>query len=180
LVFPVLRRMTKILGVTDVAPQLDLLTGAWKRDYFELQLARAVSDSHRARQALSIIQLDVDDLQEHNDLHGASTLNESLGWVAIRMSQVLNGRGPIARIEGGTFATFLPQFTLPRALAVAERIRSRIHNTRHASQSGEFQLSVSMGVACLRANEPWGNLLDAVDAACRKAKQGGRDLVVHR
>src|SRR5262249_59085132 len=92
---PVRAAWPKILEVTEVAPQLDLLTGAWKREYFELQLARAVSECHRGRRALSIIQLDVDDLQEHNDVHGPSKLNDSLGWVAIRMSQVLNGRGPI-------------------------------------------------------------------------------------
>ena len=41
-------------------------------------------------------------------------------------------------------------------------------------------LTVSVGVAGLKRNEPWGNLFEAAEDACRKAKQGGRDRTVHR
>ena len=166
--------------MTDVAPQLDLSTGAWKREYFEAQLARAVAASHRSKLPMAMIQLDVDDLQEHNDVHGTEPLDSSLSEIAQQLSQVLNGRGPIARLSGGAFATYLPGFTLDHALSVAEDIRRSIPVTEHSSPTGKYRLTVSLGVAALRPAEPWGNLMEAAEIACRKAKQGGKDTIVHR
>jgi PleD family two-component response regulator len=52
--------------------------------------------------------------------------------------------------------------------------------TPHASRFGDYYLTVSVGVATLRRGEPWGNLIEAAERACLKAKQGGRDTVVSR
>lgn len=165
--------------MTELAPQIDLLTAAWKRRYFLVQLARAVAEAQRFRQPLALIHLDVDDLQEHNDVHGQASVDGALSWLAARMANVLDGRGPIGRLEGGAFATFLP-FALEPALKMAERLRRTVPQTRHASAFGDYHLTISAGVAALRRGEPWGNLFEAAENACRKAKQGGRDGVVHR
>jgi diguanylate cyclase (GGDEF)-like protein len=166
--------------LTEVAPQIDLLTAAWKQRYFLGQLARAVAGAQRQRQPLALIHVDVDDLQEQNDQHGQASLDEALSWLASRMANVMDGRGPIGRLEGGAFATFLPAFTLEPAVRLAEQLRRMVPRTAHASPFGDYRLTISVGVAALRRSEPWGNLLEAAENACRKAKQGGRDVVVHR
>jgi len=66
--------------LSDVAAYTDLLTGAWKKEYFELQLARAVARAQRLRDPLSLLLVDVDQLQEHNDVHGATQLDDAIGW----------------------------------------------------------------------------------------------------
>jgi diguanylate cyclase (GGDEF)-like protein len=163
--------------LTDVAPQLDLLTGAWRRDFFEAQLGRAVSESHRQRAPFGLLYLNIDDLQEHNDVNGYPAVDAALSEVASTISEVLDGRGPIGRVEGGAFAVYLAGFTLEDSLAIAEQIRRRMPRLLAA---GKSQLTVSVGVAALREGEPWGNLLEAAEKACLKAKQGGRDIVVPR
>ncbi len=166
--------------VSDVAAYTDLLTGAWKREYFELQLARAVATAQRLRQSLSLVMVDVDQLQEHNDVHGPIQLDDSIGWLAMKISDVVDGRGPIGRLGGGSFAVYLPTIGETRALQLAQSLRRAVASTSHCSNLGEYRLTISLGVATLRRGEPWGNLIEAAERACLKAKQGGRDAVVSR
>jgi len=166
--------------LSDVAAYTDLLTGAWKKEYFELQLARAVARAQRLRDPLSLMLVDVDQLQEHNDVHGATHLDDAIGWLASKISEVVDGRGPIGRLGGGSFGVYLPAFSEERALRLAQRMRRAVAATRHSSDSGVYHLTVSLGLATLRRGEPWGNLVEAAERACLKAKQGGRDSVVSR
>lgn len=166
--------------MNELAPQIDLLTAAWKRRYFEVQLARSVSEAQRLRHQLALIHVDADDMQEHNDVHGQDAVDGAISWLAAKIGDIVDGRGPIGRLSGGAFATYLPSFTLDRAVRIAERIRRAVPQTAHASAFGDYRLTISVGVAALRRGEPWGNLLEAAEIACRKAKQGGRDGVVHR
>jgi diguanylate cyclase (GGDEF)-like protein len=166
--------------VSRVAPYIDLLTGAWKKDYFELRLARAVSQAQRSRLPLALVHLDVDELQEHNDLHGQPKLDQALGWLAAQLSAVVDGRGPIARLAGGAFAVYLRSCSRSSALHLAERIRGAVARAVHHSELGNYRLTISVGIATLRRGEPWGNFVEAAEEACRKAKQGGRDGVACR
>jgi diguanylate cyclase len=164
----------------ELATQVDLLTGAWKRERFEEQLARAVTDARRSQRVLSMIYIDVDELQEHNDVHGRDSLDGALSWLAAKISQVIDGAGPIGRIGDDEFAVFLPNVSLEHALRLAERLRRTVPMTLHASAFGDYRLTVCVGVASLRRSEPWGNLAEAAEDACRRAKQGGRDGVARR
>jgi diguanylate cyclase (GGDEF)-like protein len=167
--------------VSDViAPYLDLLTGAWQREHFERSLALAVRRARAEHTALALLWFDVDDLQEHNDLHGRDTLDCALSWLAQQISLTLDGAGPIGRVSGDEFAAFLPGVRPDRALRFSEQIRKRVPRTLHSSAFGDYRLTLSVGLASLRKAEPWGNLLDAAEEACRRAKVGGRDLVVAR
>jgi diguanylate cyclase (GGDEF)-like protein len=164
----------------EFAPWVDLHTGAYVRTHFEGLLADAVRRAHRERTPLVLLRLDVDDLQEHNDLHGQGSLDTSLSWLAVKVSQVVNGRGPLGRLGGDDFVLLLAGVPLPDALRMAEEVRRAAARTLHASPFGDYRLTLSVGVAALRPSEPWGNLLDAAERALVRAKQAGRDTVALR
>lgn len=166
--------------MSDFAPYIDLLTGAFDRGHFEALLAKAVSRAIREEKPLTLVRIDVDDLQEHNDLHGRASLDNALSWLASKVSRAMDGRGPIARVDGDEFAVFLEGVTLSEAAELADGIRRLIPRTLHSSPFGDYRLTVSVGVASLKPGEPWGNLFDAAEAAMTRAKQGGRDAVVTR
>jgi diguanylate cyclase (GGDEF)-like protein len=107
-------------------------------------------------------------------------LDGALSWLASLVSSVVDGAGPIGRVGGGAFAALLPGMDRERARALSERIRRMVPRHRHRSTSGEFHLTVSVGVASLRRHEPWGNFLEAAELACLRAKQAGRDGVASR
>ncbi len=162
------------------APDIDLLTAAWNRDRFEAELSRAVSLAHRTGHPLSLLFVDVDDSQELNDLHGTEAVDGALGRVAEVLSQVMDGRGPIARLGGDDFAVLLPQCQRDGAMRLARAVVSAVARRRHPCSTGEFRITVSAGVASARRGEPWGNLVEAAESACTRAKQGGRNAVASR
>jgi two-component system cell cycle response regulator len=91
----------------------------------------------------------------------------------------------LARYGGEEFVMLLPETGWEQALAIAERLRSRI-----ASQpvfidpaTGPVQLTVSIGCACLESDtlmaggdENW--LVEQADMALYEAKKRGRNRVV--
>lgn len=161
--------------VVDAA--VDLQTGAWRRARFEEELARQVSLAHRGRLPLSVLYVDLDELQEHNDLLGAAEGDALLAQVAELIAREADGRGPLGRISGGAFALRLDGADLAEAVALAERIRRTI--SARLSR-GAVRVTVSVGVAALRLAEPWGNLLEAAQTASIRAKQAGRNTVATR
>jgi diguanylate cyclase (GGDEF)-like protein len=166
--------------VSDAAPHIDVHTGAWRKDYFENQLAEALSARRRERRPFALLRLDVDDLQEQNDLHGREALDLALSWLVGLLGELLDGRGPIGRLGGDDFAVYLPDLSREQARALANLLVERVPQTEHTSETGPFRLTVSVGVAFARKGEPSGNLLDAAEAACVRAKQSGRNAAVHR
>ncbi len=166
--------------MSDHAPWVDLLTGAWRREHFEEALSQAVSRARRAKTPLSLLWLDIDDLCEHNDLHGQDAVDAALAHLASRVAELLDGQGPLARVHGGAFAVILEGMGETAARALGERLRRLAPKTLHASAFGDFRLTLSIGISPLRRSQPWGNLLDAVQEACHRAKVGGRDAVVSR
>jgi len=163
-----------------VSKDVDLLTGAWSKQRFESEFAQVCSSAQRAREELALIRIDVDNMQELNDQHGRDRMDGCLAWLAERISAMGDGRGPIGRLGGDDFAVYLRDCSLEDAVRLAERIRRAIPATLHASAFGDFRVTVSVGVAVNKRGEPWGNLLDAAEQACIRAKQGGRDAVASR
>ena len=162
------------------SPQICPLTGAYLRPYFESLLAKAVSEATLARMPLTVLWVDVDETQEGNDAHGRETMDAALSGLVDELAEELDGRGPIGRMEADAFAASLYAVTPVVGVRLAEGLRRRLTEKRFRSETGGFHLTVSVGVAGLRPGEPYGNLLEAAEAACVQAKQAGRDQVVVR
>ncbi|WPB78234.1 GGDEF domain-containing protein [Archangium violaceum] len=166
--------------MSDRAPQICPSTGAYLRPYFESLLAKAVSDANLARMPLTLLWVDVDETQEGNDAHGREAMDAALSGLVDELAAELDGRGPIGRMEGDAFAASLYAVAPYVGERLAEGLRRRLADKRFRSQTDGFHITVSVGVAGLRPGEPYGNLLDAAEAASVQAKQAGRDRVVVR
>jgi diguanylate cyclase (GGDEF)-like protein len=165
--------------MTDVAPHIDLLTGAFKRGHFERLLTQLVSGTRKGGGMLSLIYFDVDECQELNDAHGKDRVDAALAWVASMISQTMDGLGPIGRVGGDEFAVPV-KVPVEHAMRLAQRLRHAVSRELHSSAFGDFRLTVSAGVVGLRPKELPGNLLEAGEEACTRAKQQGRDAVAMR
>ena len=159
---------------------VDLLTGAYGRPTFERELARIVSSSRQDGTPLALLYVDVDDFQEHWDTKGQAAADGLLAELAGLIAQSTGGLGPLGRLDTDAFAALLPEVDLGRACQLAEGVRHRVGMHAFHDDGGFIHVTVSVGVAGLRQNEPWGNLLDAAEAACVRAKQGGRDRIARR
>jgi diguanylate cyclase (GGDEF)-like protein len=166
--------------MTERAPQVCTRTGAYLRPYFESQLAHAVADARMARMPLTVLWVDVDETQEANDAYGRAAVDAALSGLVDELVAELDGRGPVGRMEGDAFAAYLYAVTPDMGARLVQGLRRRLAARAFPSSAGDFQLTVSAGVAGLRPGEPYGNLLDAAEIACVQAKQAGRNQVVVR
>ncbi|HTS80885.1 MAG TPA: GGDEF domain-containing protein [Myxococcaceae bacterium] len=154
--------------------ELDLETGVYTRAAFEREVAFAVHVARRADQPCSLLVVDIDDFRALRDVRGDLAADSCLEGLAQRISAESNGAGPIGRLGADTFGLLLPGWALPRSCTLADRLRGAVRDDPCV------MATVSVGVASLRPAEPWGNLLDAAESACTRAKQAGRDRSVHR
>lgn len=147
-------------------------TGAYGRAHFERLVEEQARAARKAGAPLALLWVDVDELTEANDTYGREAVDAALALVAQRISTELDGKGPIGRVKGGAFAVLLPGIGGPEAMVLGELVREAQKAARDP-----VPLRVSCGVALLRAGEPFGNLLEAAERACTRAKQAGRDSV---
>ena len=70
---------------------------------------------------------------------------EVLSWLAEQIAEVVDGRGPLGRVDEDAFGVFLPAMALADACRVGETLRMKIASVRHPASAGPFRLTVSVG-----------------------------------
>jgi len=154
----------------------DPLTGAFNRGYFDAHAPRLAARCRPARQSLSVLMIDVDNLKQVNDAHGHSVGDRVLKQVVNRVTSALRPSDLVARMGGDEFAVVMPETDLDAALQVAERLRGRIAETPVEGVA----VTVSIGVTASRPDveEELEVTLQRADAAVYEAKRAGGNRVV--
>jgi diguanylate cyclase (GGDEF)-like protein len=153
----------------------DGLTGCFNRRFFEIQLERDLHLATRMRQPVSLILIDIDHFKRVNDTHGHDAGDAALRILASELREEVRGVDTAARYGGEEFAIILPQAGPEGALAVAERLRTRIERTE---VPGVGTITASLGIATFPLHASSRELLvTAADRALYQAKRTGRNRV---
>lgn len=161
----------------------DVLAGGANRRQFVKQLERALDQSTRAQQPLSILLFDLDNFKIVNDRHGHVAGDELLRQLSNRVRFALpHDQDWIARIGGEEFAVVLPTTGIHEALLLAERLRNVVEATPFHVAGMDVGVTISLGVssiATLAEDEPLGAqaLLDQADQYLYRSKLAGRNRV---
>ncbi|HKG11925.1 MAG TPA: sensor domain-containing diguanylate cyclase [Pyrinomonadaceae bacterium] len=151
----------------------DGLTGCFNRRFFEIQLERDLHLATRMRQPVSLILIDIDHFKRVNDTHGHDAGDAALRLLASELREEVRGVDTAARYGGEEFAIILPQAGPEGALAVAERLRTRIERTE---VPGVGTITASLGIATFPLHASSRELLvTAADRALYQAKRTGRN-----
>ena len=157
---------------------LDALTELYNRRHFMEVLDKEISRALRHRRALALCIIDVDLFKPVNDTFGHIAGDEVLRRMAAVLRQHVRSDDIAARIGGEEFAVLLPEGSAEDAIAFAERLREAIAATIFSPGGAPRQITVSVGVASLRAPvTSRSQLLAAADAALYRAKHEGRNRV---
>jgi diguanylate cyclase (GGDEF)-like protein/PAS domain S-box-containing protein len=186
-----------LVGIHDVTAQknleqqlrelatLDFLTGAANRRHFVEVAQRERERSRRSGAALSLCMLDADHFKNVNDHYGHVAGDHVLTALARAVTSVLRKSDVLGRLGGEEFAVLLPDTDLTGAMTVAERMRAAVEAARvpggEPNEQGErtdIRVTVSLGVAELRGDEPFDSLLKRADRALYAAKDLGRNRVL--
>ncbi len=156
---------------------VDGLTDVPNRRGFYAALGPWMALARRPGMPTAVILLNLDHFKRINDSYGhpvGDTVLKSMVEVCRRQ---LRDSDLMGRLGGAEFAIQLPRTTLADALLVAERVRGAVAQMPVKTERAVINLTASLGVTTIRAEDSTVSLFQRADAALRAAKEGGRNRV---
>ena len=162
---------TQRLTVTDDLTQL------FNSRYLSEVLRREGRRAVRTRRPLSLLFIDLDGFKEFNNTYGHQCGSRALVEAGAVIRSCVRATDVVARFGGDEFSVVLPDTGSDRAMAVADRVRTRLASHRFlASEGFNCRLTASAGVATLPELVPTvDRLLRAADDAMYRVKAHGKD-----
>jgi diguanylate cyclase (GGDEF)-like protein len=184
-------RVERLMRTTFVETQLlndiaerDGLSGLYNRRMFDTLTRRLWQQAQRESAALQVVLVDIDHFKRFNDLYGHQAGDDCIRRVASVIGSA--ARRPLdfcARYGGEEFALvlFAPSGLDPGALP--ERLRHDIMSqaVTHADSDAANVITVSIGSAIAEpgSKRSLAGLIQAADEALYRAKQMGRNRMLH-
>ncbi|MBV8680967.1 MAG: diguanylate cyclase [Aquitalea sp.] len=173
-----------VVTFVDISERLmahtDSLTGLANRRHFDEALPVEWSHHLRAKDAFSLLLLDVDHFKRFNDTYGHVAGDDCLRRVAVAIQAAMSRLNYTATRYGGEeFACILPDTGQAEAIAVAERIMAGVKQLAipHDSSGVESEVTISIGIITATP-DCIGGALEMVNLADRQlylAKTEGRN-----
>ena len=160
--------------VSDLAER-DSLTGLVHRGAFYEKGWRLLKNTGSA----CLLMIDLDYFKNINDQYGHLKGDEVLKETSLMLSKCVRNTDLLARYGGEEFCALLPGLGIKDALELAERIRRRMENYSFQSAQGNFNVTLSIGVAMYDSAKhvSFEELVADADMALYAAKSAGRNTV---
>ena len=159
----------------------DGLTGVANRRCFDLKLVEHSKAALESSTELCLVMIDIDHFKRFNDTYGHRVGDQVLRVLGAQLKAATAGDETPARYGGEEFALLLPNCSLNLAAQCADQLRRALseHYLRNKATGESFgQVTVSIGIARYRANEPLEDFLHRADTALYSAKNQGRNRVI--
>jgi diguanylate cyclase len=156
---------------------LDELTGSFNRRCIMRMLDDEITRSRRTKAPCSIALIDLDWFKRVNDTYGHPTGDEVLRTFAITVFANIRAIDRFGRYGGEEFLLVLPDTPGDTARRLLDRLRTIIADLDWSAFSPGMQVTVSAGVATLRADETADTFLARADGALYTAKARGRNRI---
>jgi diguanylate cyclase (GGDEF)-like protein len=155
--------------------ELDSLTELPNRRGFDLLAAQAMHEARREPKPLTALLLDLDHFKALNDTYGHLAGDQVLIGFARDLESCLRHSDIVCRWGGEEFIVLLKDTDGKTGLMIAEKIRQHVEQQRYAYNDKALQLTVSIGLTTLQADDTLHSLLSRADHAMYRAKQTGRN-----
>ena len=161
----------------------DGLTGLYVIRHFRILLNKAVMESHRRQQPLSLALLDLDRFKDINDKYGHAAGDIALKHIARNLQLITHSEdgndelNVVGRYGGEEFIILFKKCRLiDAAFNYGEKIRRQLEQNPFNYEGRQIPLTVSIGVASLRSDETIPDLMVLrADEALYRAKAEGRN-----
>jgi diguanylate cyclase (GGDEF)-like protein len=156
---------------------IDALTDVPNRRGFYQALAPWIALARRPGMPTSLIILNLDHFKRVNDNYGHPVGDLVLKAMVDACKKQLRDSDLMGRLGGAEFAIQLPRTSLEDALMVAERIRNAVAAQPVKAEKAVINMTASLGVTTIRAEDSSVSLFKRADEALQQAKQAGRNRV---
>ncbi len=163
-------RQARILAETDA------LTGLANRRRVMMELDRMILDARQMAYPLMLVVFDIDRFKQVNDTYGHPEGDRVLQRVAQIADRQARDGDLVGRVGGEEFIWIVPHAGEPQAKQMAERLRQAIATGSSVGQGGP-SVTISIGLAQLKADETSLSLFSRADKALYAAKEGGRNRI---
>lgn len=155
----------------------DSLTGLYNHlttmQFLDVETQRA----ERVHSPISIAAIDLDHFKNVNDTYGHAVGDRVIKSLARTLSLRLRGTDFIGRTGGEEFTVIMPDTPLEQAVTVLNEIRTAFGAVAHHSETEDFSVTLSIGVAAAPPYDHAQSLPERADFALYEAKRGGRNQV---
>ncbi|MBE7518795.1 MAG: sensor domain-containing diguanylate cyclase [Thermoflexaceae bacterium] len=173
------RQLHDLVEELDFLARHDQLTGLLNRGSAMDAAQKPLVACGLTGRPFSVAVFDIDHFKKVNDAYGHLAGDEVLHSLAGVMRQAARSGDIIGRFGGEEFVLFLPGATLEQAVAVAERVRVLVKESRIPIGDGVFtNVTVSAGVADIPGSaDALREAIRVADSRLYMAKRAGRDRV---
>ena len=147
----------------------DSVTRLPERAAFELRLAQEISRSERSGAPVSILLIDLDQLDRVNEQLGRQAGDRVLAEIADVLKSTLRTADVLYRYGGDEFAAVLPDTELGTAYLAAERCRAAMAEV----QAAATPTRASVGVAQFSSGRAAEEVIARAEIALFRAKESG-------
>ncbi|MCW3791520.1 sensor domain-containing diguanylate cyclase [Paenibacillus sp. LS1] len=167
--------LIKVNDQLETLASTDLLTGLKNRRFFQEKMVESLLMFQEKQRYFSLLVVDIDHFKSINDTYGHPIGDLVLGNLAGLLQSVSRSTDVVARYGGEEFVIILSDCEEEQARGIAERYRSQVAS----ADWGEYNITVSIGVATVVEEDTEKSLFQKADNALYASKTGGRNRVTH-
>lgn len=172
-----LRQVISYIELSYMAER-DFLTGCFNRRYFFDAGESLFANFQRGNFSFAVAMLDIDDFKKINDSYGHPSGDLGIISLANQLQHEVRKTDLVARFGGEEFCLILSGADNEGVLAVLERIRHAVEQSKHCGEEGQcFSFTVSIGVT-VEAGESLEQMVNKADKLLYQAKTTGKNRIV--
>ncbi len=156
----------------------DQLTGLHNRRFADSYLDGRIEEFHRYRREFSIALIDLDHFKRINDFQSHEVGDQVLQRVANILAARCRQTDVVARYGGEEFLLCFPEADGVTVSDICEQLRHAVAGADWSDLGEGISVSMSAGVAEMRAGLTRSALVNAADHKLYEAKNAGRNLVI--
>ncbi len=153
----------------------DPLTGLFNRRAFASIIEKEMSLIEEGKSTPTLVIFDIDHFKEINDTYGHSIGDEILSILSDKLSSYVSDDNIICRWGGEEFVILVSKSPSNSLISHLDNIREKISRVDFSPVD---KLTVSIGVATIKAGDSFEAWFNRADAALYKAKSSGRNCIV--
>ncbi len=155
----------------------DQLTGLYNRRYADSYLDGRIEEFNRYRREFAIALIDLDHFKHINDHQSHEVGDQVLQRVAQILTERCRQTDVVARYGGEEFLLCFPEADGVTVADICEQLRHAVSGADWSDLGENIRVSMSAGVAEMRAGLGRSALVNAADHKLYDAKNAGRNLV---